>query len=650
MLSLDIATGILELRAGTGQPTLYVGDVVLGAAGAVPPSRIVGIQPQEGGRRLEFLPALPKEVIERGSASFEVSVDSAWGTPEEGVELENVPTESREPELTPKWEGFRSEDIAIDIGLDSRISGSINLESQYSGSVEFDKDINPEIGLSRFQLDRSANYSAELGLIAEGLYVWRTTTKSIVLGNPDSINFTIPFGPVPVTIKINQIASIEATPELVLYGRANLAGSISGAVIQEARNYDPSQGWISEAEIIGETWVGEIGDGSDFFGTILLATHAQDEIEIIGQRSPSTGIRSYVLGLGVQEGVELQKAENGTSLSGEITGESKIALGGLVTYSQNYPFLDIDQSSVSLNTAPGGPPGPNPGFQNPPGTVNAAPNLGNSGITPQAPTGADIVINAAAAQQKGSVVSQVVNSGTNVAQALVQIVFTVKFAVTTVTTTALTIILTQQPAGEPFNIFEVVPEPNFDEWPEAFRENLIQLRTKNPERRCERPVGDRRNIAYATFSFRIKGTDQIFAGVLRPAVSGEADNSRSRELYTPLPERTFYGNTVQNAEQPAPVDSERKLSEQIANLLVDQFEVSDPSELAGLIEGTVNIYTDQRPCGSCQGVMRALAQDLNGPQVNVKVTTNWVRRSIKDDPLPGLVQPPECECPPANIS
>ncbi|NJK63299.1 MAG: hypothetical protein HC921_12005 [Synechococcaceae cyanobacterium SM2_3_1] len=293
VLSLDIATGILELRSGSGQPTLYVGDVVLGAVGAVPPSRIVGIQPQEGGLRLEFVPALPKEVIERGSATFEQTID--WSEESSEVTIVDIPTEPFDvtSTLNPKSSGFTSLGTPTPKGLTVKAATSLEYKPTYTGSIAFDKEV--DLGLSKFQLSHTANISTTAKLTLDGYYDWQSRYLGYELIQKPNQRIRIPLGPVPIYLDLGLTNSVEIEPFLGIGGQADFDFQFLNGVYSDTVIYDPTEQltWGHNPSLEEGEWKARIGRDSSARGLLVTSIFPELTINIQGF-SLAAGLRLFM--------------------------------------------------------------------------------------------------------------------------------------------------------------------------------------------------------------------------------------------------------------------------------------------------------------------------------------------------------------------
>jgi hypothetical protein len=116
VLTLDLLAGNLDLRDSSLLPTLYEGDVVLGALGAVPPLRILMAAAGEGILSFQVERALPRDVIESGSFSFQTNpLDLSAEV--ENAEILDIPAEPNIPEVKPQSAGFKVAGEAVSVGL-----------------------------------------------------------------------------------------------------------------------------------------------------------------------------------------------------------------------------------------------------------------------------------------------------------------------------------------------------------------------------------------------------------------------------------------------------------------------------------------------------------------------------------------------------
>jgi hypothetical protein len=102
----DEANGILKLPVQDGLPTLKVGDVVIGAATQIPPLKLLSLSQEGNHWRLRVQPALPRELIEKGRATFEQEID--WSGDSGEITLVDIPPQPFHigDILDPKWSGY----------------------------------------------------------------------------------------------------------------------------------------------------------------------------------------------------------------------------------------------------------------------------------------------------------------------------------------------------------------------------------------------------------------------------------------------------------------------------------------------------------------------------------------------------------------
>ncbi|MEN9261520.1 MAG: hypothetical protein Q6L60_11205 [Thermostichus sp. HHBFW_bins_43] len=171
---------IFKLPLEERLPTLKAGDVVIGAATQVPPLKLLSLSQEGNHWRLRVQPALPKELIEKGRATFEQEID--WSGDSGEVTLVDIP-----PQPLLKFSGYSS------------LSGTIDGQEEEK-SAQFSIEISPikiPIVLTRFiyiipEIDAEikgfsqirTNYSGTLS--ESGQYSYEKPTKwnhSSILSN-----------------------------------------------------------------------------------------------------------------------------------------------------------------------------------------------------------------------------------------------------------------------------------------------------------------------------------------------------------------------------------------------------------------------------------------------------------------------------------
>ncbi len=354
VLSLDIAAGILELRSGAGQPTLYVGDVVLGAAGAVPPSRIVGIQPKEGGLRLEFVAALPKEVIERGSATFEQTID--WSGESGEVTIVDIPTQPFDVTsiLEPKWSGFTSLGSLTPKGLTVKAATSLDYKPTYSGSIAFDKDVG--LGLSEFVLSHTSDISTTTQLKIDGYYDWSSRYSTYEPLPQSKEGIKISFGPVPLYINLGLTNFLEIESALSVSKEAEFNYAFKKGIYSDTITYNPSdQGreWKHNESLREGEWEAKSSSQTNGRGLVVTTAFPQLEVSIFGTTYFSTGLRLFMPTAGYPNYAKVSGVGPGQKPL-NLTARSKFVFGKAAGYSfqknEVDPVSQGEESSSSLFT------------------------------------------------------------------------------------------------------------------------------------------------------------------------------------------------------------------------------------------------------------------------------------------------------------
>ncbi|NJK64782.1 MAG: hypothetical protein HC921_20625 [Synechococcaceae cyanobacterium SM2_3_1] len=349
--SLDLEQGVLRIREDLMLPTLRVGDVVLGATGTVPPVKITALDRVEGVLSLNVDPALPKEVIERGSATFEQTVDWSGETGE--VTIVDIPAEPFHiaDQLEPKAEGFVQAGEPIQKGLTVRASADVEWQPTYNGTIEFDKD--QDIGIRRFQLTQSGSFALDANLRTEGNYDWWEGAPRLPIeAAQNSYSIIVAVGPIPVTVTVGVDSYFKATSAINLYQDSEIHYSYDKDSFTETIIYDPTEDnpWSKEANVEGGQWTSSLSDSIDASGLLMMTYRQQQEVIVMGGLTTTGEISVDTLGAGIQNDLALEKTEMGSSEQAtvRINGETNFALAGLMSsWLLDSPFSSYQNSSAT---------------------------------------------------------------------------------------------------------------------------------------------------------------------------------------------------------------------------------------------------------------------------------------------------------------
>ena len=281
--------GILTLPMNEMIPTLLVGDVVVGTE--VPPLKIFSLQQRDSEWVLGVQPALPKELIESGTATFEQEVD--WSGESGEVVLVDIPSEPFHiaDGLDPKWEGFVQAGDPIDRGLKVTARASLNWKPTYSGSITFDKNVAE--GLAHFIIQQSSPVSVQYSQVMDGTQFSRTNDFELVpLRDISIFEFTKYLGPIPVTAKISNetLVLTDYNLDVVNSMELNLDFQI-GSFIEESKcdliDEIPCQ---QNVAIKNESIGIDLADDSDIQGNFEFVAYSLRSFEVFKRKTSFSGL------------------------------------------------------------------------------------------------------------------------------------------------------------------------------------------------------------------------------------------------------------------------------------------------------------------------------------------------------------------------
>jgi hypothetical protein len=176
VVSLDLTKGELKLQESDLLPTIFVGDVLIRAEGSVPPVKVSEIERLNGQLQLKVEPVLPKQLIEKGAATFEQEIDwsgesgaiSLIDTSDDAFHLADI--------LQPKWSGSVKSENLIFLSLNAKANTNFSWVSIYKGSIEFDKLADPA-GIRKLELQQNATISAKSQIDVSGYKEWFDTNS-----------------------------------------------------------------------------------------------------------------------------------------------------------------------------------------------------------------------------------------------------------------------------------------------------------------------------------------------------------------------------------------------------------------------------------------------------------------------------------------
>ncbi|MEN9261521.1 MAG: hypothetical protein Q6L60_11210 [Thermostichus sp. HHBFW_bins_43] len=287
----DEANGLLKLPLEERLPTLKAGDVVIGAATQVPPLKLLSLSQEGNHWRLRVQPALPKELIERGTATFEQEID--WSGDSGEVTLVDI---SPQPfhigdVLDPRWSGFVQAGDPIQKGLKVTARASLDWKPTYKGSIEFDKDVGD--GIASLIVDSIGRLSLGLRVSAVGNHKWGgdeiIDIESLLPAQKEQVKLRLPLFLLPIQLGIElQLVSI---PDIEIENGAEVIYSLIGDL---SYNRSYSQGTWTEKSTL--TKVSEIVDSSGAFGEGIFIFQAAILSDIRALNEPSlTGLTSFFL-------------------------------------------------------------------------------------------------------------------------------------------------------------------------------------------------------------------------------------------------------------------------------------------------------------------------------------------------------------------
>ncbi|MEN9225149.1 MAG: hypothetical protein Q6M54_06740 [Thermostichus sp. DRC_bins_24] len=341
-VSGDPQQGSFQLTDSPILPTLYVGDVVIGSR--LSPLQITAIQPQGENWLLQGIPALPKQLVRRGSVRFG-NVPLQLTAQVEPTTLVEEPIVARRLQPLPRWENFQTAGDPTPIGMKVVASGSLDWQSTLSGSLSFDADVGD--GLSGFVLNQQAQVQVELQLQAEGFSRWQEDAQGQFLLPPQARALVVQVGPVPVSIEIFISEALGYQANLWLNGRAGLTYGLVGGSLEESIRYDPtqSQPWQRQAQMQAGQWQGSVA--ADISGVMSVLVHPQVEVSLFGASNAGGMVIAGVLAGGSRD-VRVEQSLSGSQLLGRVRGHNSSVLVGQLGYVDGGGGLtELDPANLS---------------------------------------------------------------------------------------------------------------------------------------------------------------------------------------------------------------------------------------------------------------------------------------------------------------
>ncbi|MEN9260318.1 MAG: hypothetical protein Q6L60_05090, partial [Thermostichus sp. HHBFW_bins_43] len=261
---------IFKLPLEERLPTLKAGDVVIGAATQVPPLKLLSLSQEGNHWRLRVQPALPKELIERGTATFEQEID--WSGDSGEVTLVDIPPQPFHigDILDPRWSGFVQAGDPIQKGLKVTARASLDWKPTYKGSIEFDKDVGDGVG--KIQYLQKGRLFLDLMLKVDG-FAWNQ--KEVVsLISPKKTGILIDIGPVPYNLVVSRSGNMKLFPEIIYSrsGEINIQESLS---IEESVNCDYHEESVCQNESTASEESKSINISDGLFGSVFFSIKPQ---------------------------------------------------------------------------------------------------------------------------------------------------------------------------------------------------------------------------------------------------------------------------------------------------------------------------------------------------------------------------------------
>ncbi|MEN9225396.1 MAG: hypothetical protein Q6M54_07995, partial [Thermostichus sp. DRC_bins_24] len=225
---------------------------------------------------------MPKELIEKGRATFEQEID--WSGDSGEVTLVDI---SPQPfhigdVLDPRWSGFVQAGDPIRKGLKVTARASLDWKPTYKGSIEFDKDVRD--GIASLIVDSIGRLSLGLRVSAVGNHKWGgdeiIDIESLLPAQKEQVKLRLPLFLLPIQLGIElQLVSI---PDIEIENGAEVIYSLIGDL---SYNRSYSQGTWTEKSTL--TKVSEIVDSSGAFGEGIFIFQAAILSDIRALNEPS---------------------------------------------------------------------------------------------------------------------------------------------------------------------------------------------------------------------------------------------------------------------------------------------------------------------------------------------------------------------------
>jgi hypothetical protein len=343
--SLDLEQGELRLTDSELLPSMLIGDVLIGAAGEVPPVKVSSLDLEEGVWVIGVTAALPKEVIEKGSATFEQTID--WSGESGEVTIVDIPGEPFHiaDQLEPKWEGFVQAGDPIETGLKVTASGSLDWKPTYVGSIEFDKSI--EDGVKYFFIENISSITQVVRLTSRGLSAWNTEPIEVPLVHHQN-RTTIPIGPIFFPIRLDLNIDLVVEPYLTMMSDSGIDINLTYSDVEISENtaYNPKQESFVSSQANwndGQTRI-KVTD-INIRGFLALSLKNQLKVLISDQANVITGFRAFSIYTSLLNNQKLSEESDlkssMTTLAGEIVADSEINIVIGVTHFSKEPQLKI---------------------------------------------------------------------------------------------------------------------------------------------------------------------------------------------------------------------------------------------------------------------------------------------------------------------
>ncbi|NJK64818.1 MAG: hypothetical protein HC921_20855 [Synechococcaceae cyanobacterium SM2_3_1] len=364
--SLDLDQGELRLTDSELLPTILIGDVLIGAAGEVPPVKVSRLELEEGVWVMGVTAALPKEVIEKGSATFEQTID--WSGESGEVTIVDIPGEPFHiaDQLEPKWEGFVQAGDPIQTGLKVTASADLEWTPTYTGLVKFSNET--DFGIEYFDIHQTSTIALTSGLRLEGNSRWIDTFSEYRL-IPKIRQIKISLGPVPIFFEITLSPLIMPEPDLLEVNRfAEVKLNYISNNYSEHITYNSQQdggGWSYNTQASTSNLTVINNDESNFDGYFDYSFFPLITIRLFSQDSHQSGLRLFVLGTGGTSTLSIiQEDANQNQLKALIEGDAPYTfLAGVVYASTNrkiptelslsliaQPYIKDNSISLALDT------------------------------------------------------------------------------------------------------------------------------------------------------------------------------------------------------------------------------------------------------------------------------------------------------------